>query len=65
MGVDELNFHVARSRDELERAFRLVYGTYLQAGYVDPDPSGIRFGSEWKVSPSVSTSRFPFRLLVR
>ena len=44
MGIEELDFHVAHSREELERAFRLVYRTYLRAGYLEAHPSEVRFG---------------------
>jgi len=38
-GVD---YRVARSRDELEQAYRLVYQEYFKQGYVDQGPSQIR-----------------------
>lgn len=39
---EEVCVRPAASRDELEHAFRLVYVSYLQRGYVKPDPSEIR-----------------------
>jgi hypothetical protein len=32
----------AASRDELEQAYRLVYNSYLQRGYIPPSPAGVR-----------------------
>ncbi|MGD2174031.1 MAG: hypothetical protein PVJ27_01410 [Candidatus Brocadiaceae bacterium] len=39
---DEIDVRPATSREELEQAFRLVYSSYLQRGYIGPDPSGVR-----------------------
>jgi len=39
-GVD---YRVARTREELEKAFRLVYQEYRKQGYVDEHPSRMRF----------------------
>jgi hypothetical protein len=35
-------FKIAETQSELEQAFRLVHDVYIQAGYSDPHPSGIR-----------------------
>jgi len=44
----------ARSRNELEQAYRLVYQSYLQRGYVPADPSEIRVGLHNALSETVT-----------
>jgi len=41
--LEGVEYRVARSRQELEKAFHLVYQEYLKQGYVDEDPSQMRF----------------------
>lgn len=38
-----VEYRVARSREELENAFHLVYQEYLKQGYINEDPSQMRF----------------------
>lgn len=38
----QIGIRPAASRDELEQAYRLVYGSYLSRGYIEPDASGMR-----------------------
>jgi hypothetical protein len=45
VGIEELEFHIARTRDELEQALRFVYQVYERVGYVEPTAAGIRFGA--------------------
>jgi len=44
----------AASRDELQRAFHLVYGSYFQRGYIAADPSEVRL-SLFNAFPSTVT----------
>jgi|GEM_PF-1153035 len=37
-----LNFKIAETREELEKAYRIVHDSYLKEGYIDPHPSGMR-----------------------
>jgi len=39
---EEVSIQPAGSREDLEQAFRLVYKSYLQRGYVEADPSELR-----------------------
>jgi len=41
---EAVTVHPVSSREELEQAFRLVYSSYLQRGYLVADPSEIRLG---------------------
>ena len=42
-GMEGIVFRIARTREDLAAAFRLVHDTYVHEGYMDPDPSGMRF----------------------
>jgi hypothetical protein len=41
----EFTFSLAKTRDELERAFRLAHDSYAEAGLMRPQPSGMRVTS--------------------
>ena len=44
MTLEDLDFHVARTRRELESAYGLVHTSYERAGLVDAHGTGLRFG---------------------
>ena len=50
----QLRVRVARSREELEKAFALVYREYLRKGYTDANPSGLRY-SLYNALPEAAT----------
>lgn len=37
-----LRFEVAQSRSDLEAAYRLLHDVYVEAGFIEPQPSGMR-----------------------
>ncbi len=41
--LQNVEYRVARSREELEDAFHLVYQEYLKQGYINEDPTEMRF----------------------
>jgi len=41
--VEGVEYRVARSREELENAFHLVYQEYFKQGYINDDPAKMRF----------------------
>jgi len=43
-GIDNLTFKIAETQNELESAYRLIHDTYVKSGYMNPSPSGLRFG---------------------
>ncbi|HTY44629.1 MAG TPA: hypothetical protein VMD52_01390 [Patescibacteria group bacterium] len=40
--INAIEYRIARSREELEKAYALVYREYLKRGYVKENPSGMR-----------------------
>lgn len=51
---ESFDFRVARSKEELEEAYRLVYEEYLKRGYVKENPSRIRL-SLFNALPETTT----------
>jgi hypothetical protein len=49
-----LTFKLARTREELEAAYKLLHDNYVKEGLQDPHPSGLRI-SKWHALPSTST----------
>lgn len=41
-GVSDVTFKLAETKEELEAAFRLLHDAYVDEGYMDPHPSGMR-----------------------
>ena len=41
--LDSFEYRVARTREELERSYELVYQEYIRQGYIDEHPSKMRF----------------------
>ena len=39
--INNLIFKIADTRTELEQAYRLVHDTYVEKGYIEPQPSGL------------------------
>lgn len=39
---DGLTFELARTRDDIEAAFKLLHDAYVEQGFIDPQPSGMR-----------------------
>jgi hypothetical protein len=37
-----LQIRIAKTREELEAAFRLLHNAYVSSGFMDPEPSGLR-----------------------
>lgn len=50
----EFVFKLAQTRQELEACFRLLHDTYVAAGYMKPDPSGMRV-TLYHALPATST----------
>ncbi len=42
-GIENINFKIAETKAELESAFHLTHQIYVQNGYMNPCPSGLRF----------------------
>lgn len=40
--VEGMVFKIAQTQEELEQAFEILHDTYVQEGYMEPDPSGMR-----------------------
>jgi len=40
--IKDVRFKIAQSKDELEQAFSIVHDMYVQEGYMDPQPHGMR-----------------------
>jgi hypothetical protein len=40
--IKGIKFKIAQSKDELEQAFSIVHDMYVQEGYIDPQPHGMR-----------------------
>ena len=49
-----LTFKIADTREELEAAFQLLHDRYVQSGYMDPHPSGLRV-TKYHSLPSTTT----------
>ncbi len=52
--LNKIDYRVARTREELEQAYALVYKEYLKRGYVDEDPSQLRI-SFYNILPQTTT----------
>ncbi len=52
--INNIEYRVARSRDELEQAYGLVYQEYLKRGYIDESPSRLRL-SVYNLLPQTTT----------
>lgn len=52
--IDTIDYRVARSREELEKAYALVYQEYLKRGYAQKNQSGLRF-SLFNALPQATT----------
>jgi hypothetical protein len=52
--INAIEYRVARSRDELEQSYSLVYQEYLKRGYVKEDPSRMRI-SIYNALPDTTT----------
>lgn len=51
---DPVTVKQAETREELEAAYRLVHQSYVEAGYIDPHPSGLRVRA-FEVLPQTAT----------
>jgi len=51
---DKLVLKLAETREELEACFRLLHDAYVQAGFMKPDPSGMRV-TVYHALPTTST----------
>ncbi|QID17679.1 hypothetical protein G3580_08505 [Nitrogeniibacter mangrovi] len=51
---DSIVFKLAETRDELEACFRLLHDAYVDAGFMEPDPSGLR-ATVYHALPTTST----------
>ncbi len=51
---DSISYRVARTREELEQAFNLVYEEYLKQGYINDDPSRMWFSLQ-NILPETTT----------
>ena len=49
-----LKFRVARTQEDLEQAFKILHDEYVRAGFMKPDPSGMRV-TAYHALPSTST----------
>jgi hypothetical protein len=52
--INAIEYRIARSRDELEKSYSLVYREYLKRGYVKESPSGMRI-SLHNAAPQTTT----------
>jgi hypothetical protein len=52
--LGDIRFRIADTREELEACYRLVHDVYVQEGYADPDPSGIRVNLRYAL-PTTTT----------
>jgi hypothetical protein len=52
--LDVIEYRVARTREELEKAYSLVYKEYLRRGYVKQNASGLRI-SIYNALPQTTT----------
>lgn len=50
----ELTFKIAKTKEELSAAFRILHDAYVREGYMDPHPSGMRIGI-YHALPSTTT----------